>query len=342
MNTLQGLSSPRFSVKKRIIVFAALFALLTAALILSLLFGSVKISLADAIRDMLSGNFGSADFRILFYLRLPRAMAALFSGAALAVSGVIIQAVLENPMAAPNIIGVNSGAGLAAALTIAVFPTALPFLPLSAFLGALFACLLIYFISAKTSADKLTITLVGIAVGSVLSAGINTVKVAFPDSVYDMDIFMIGGFSGVTYEKIMPAVFVILTALCLAFLLGRDTDILGLGEASARSLGVNVSVLRFVLLITASALAGAAVSFSGLLGFVGLLVPHIMRRFVGTKHRILIPASALFGSSLVLICDLISRVIFAPYELPVGIILSLLGGVFFILLVFLGKRRSSL
>ncbi len=341
MNTLQGLSSPRSSVKNRIWLFLALTLLLGVLFVLSLLFGATQMSLSEAIKAWLKGDISNADYRILFYIRLPRAIAALFSGCALAVSGVLIQAVLQNPMAAPNIIGVNSGAGLAAALTIAVFPNALPFLPLSAFLGALAASLLIYAISAKTSASKLTITLVGIAVGGVLNAAINTVKVAFPDSVYDADLFMIGGFSGVTYEKILPACILIAIALLLAFLMARDTDILTLGGNTAKSLGMNVTLMRFLLLILASALAGAAVSFSGLIGFVGLLVPHIMRKFVGSKHALLLPSSALCGGVLVLLCDLISRVIFAPYELPVGIILSLVGGVFFICLVIFGKRGEG-
>lgn len=310
--------------------------------LLSLRFGSTQMSFVDAMKAMISGNVADADYRILVYIRLPRAIAAVFAGSALAVSGVLIQAVLQNPMAAPNIIGVNSGAGLAATLTIAVFPTALAFLPLSAFFGALAASLLIYAISAKTSASKLTVTLVGIAVGNVLNAGINTIKVAFPDSVYDADLYMIGGFSGVTYEKILPACVVIIVVLAVAGCMAKDADILMLGGNMARSLGMNVSLVRLLLLIVASALAGAAVSFSGLLGFVGLLVPHIMRRAVGNRHKLLIPASALAGSSLVLLCDLLSRVVLAPYELPVGILLSLVGGVFFICLVLFGKRGDSL
>ena len=338
MNTLPNSSSPKSSEKSRAWLFLAFFFVLAAAFLLSLFLGSTTVSLREALKAWLEGDTANADYRILVYIRLPRAVAASFSGCALAVSGVLIQAVLQNPMAAPNVIGVNSGAGLAAALTVAAFPTALPVLPLAAFFGALAACLLIYLISAKTSAGKLTVTLVGIAVGSVLNAGINTVKVAFPDSVYDTDLFMIGGFAGMTYEKLIPACAVIAVALPVAICLARDTDILTLGGNTAKSLGMNVPLVRFLLLILASALAGAAVSFSGLLGFVGLLVPHIMRKFVGNRHALLIPGSALCGGAFVLLCDLVSRVLFAPYELPVGILLSLVGGLFFICLVLFGKR----
>ncbi len=341
MNISQKSSGRKFSrirAENLTVFFLVLTVLLAVSAALSLIFGSTGADFSNAVAQFLRKEYSGADFRILFYLRLPRVIAAGLAGSALAVSGVIIQAVLSNPMAAPNVIGVNSGAGLAAAITIALYPYALTLLPFVSFAGALAACLLIYAISVKTNASKLTITLVGIAVASVLNAGINTIKVLFPDSVYDADIFMIGGFSGVTFGKILPAGIVILIGLTAAICLSKDTDILGLGESSAASLGLNIRLIRFILLITASALAGAAVSFAGLLGFVGLLVPHIMRKFVGNKHILLIPASALTGSILVIICDLFSRVAFAPFEIPVGIVLSFIGGIFFICLVLFTKK----
>ncbi len=328
--------------KKNIFLFSVLGILLLAGIVLSLGLGSTGASLIDGLKALQKGDTSSPDFRILWYIRLPRVLASVLAGCALAVSGVLIQAVLHNPMAAPNIIGVNSGAGLAAAITIALFPSAVRILPLTAFFGALGACLLIYAISCKSGAGKLTITLIGIAVGSVLNAAINTVKVLFPDSVYDADVFMIGGFSGISYDKLFPAWLIITVGVLAACVLARDTDVLALGETTAASLGVNIPVLRFVLLVIASCLAGAAVSFAGLLGFVGLLVPHIMRRFLGSQHRLLIPGSALLGSLLVLVCDLFSRTAFAPYELPVGIVLSMAGGSFFILLILSGKRGQRL
>ncbi len=343
MSTLQnsfGQRSFQPKAKEKFLLFFILIVLLFGAFVAALLLGSTDLSIRSAFSALLGGESKSAAYRILVYIRLPRAFASVLSGCALAVAGVLIQAVLNNPMAAPNVIGVNSGAGLAAVLMIAVFPSALYMLPFAAFFGALSACLLIYLISVKTGAGRLTVTLVGIAISSILNAAINAVKMLFPDSIYDANAFMIGGFSGVSFEKLSPAVFIIIAGLILAFVLSRDTDVLCLGDDTALSLGMNVKVLRFVLLMIASALAGAAVSFAGLLGFVGLLVPHIMRRFVGSKHRLLIPASALAGSILVLVCDLFSRVVFAPFEIPVGIVLSLIGGVFFIALVLMSRRRE--
>ncbi len=342
MPTLPNASS-RTSNKSRIpLLFLLLWIGLVCSLLLALAFGSADISILDALAAIKNGDLTAPEARILLYIRLPRALAATFAGAALAVSGVIIQAVLHNPMAAPNLIGVNAGAGLAAAITLTLFPTAITALPFASFFGALAACLLIYAIAVKSGGEKLTVTLVGIAVGSVLNAGINTLKYLFPDAAYDADVFMIGGFCGVTLQKLLPACLLISICLLLAFFAGREIDVLSLGDTAAKSVGMHVTLIRFLLLVLACALAGAAVSFSGLLGFVGLLVPHIMRKFVGSKHSLLLPASAWLGSILVLLCDLIARTAFAPYELPVGILLSLLGGVFFITLVLSDKKGRAI
>ena len=323
------------------VLFAVLCALLLASFLCALAFGSTPLDLLRGIGDLLRGDTSSPDGRILLYIRLPRACAAVLAGAALAVAGVIIQAVLHNPMAAPNVIGVNSGAGLGAVLMLAVFPSALSFLPLAAFVGAMVTCLCIYAISARTGADRMTVTLVGIAVASLLNAAINTVKILYPDSVYDADSFMIGGFSGVTFSRLFPAGMIILGGLLVACFFAWEMDVLALGDDTAKSLGVNVKRVQLLLLLLACALAGGAVSFSGLLGFVGLLVPHLARRFVGENHRILVPVSALGGAVLVLVCDMISRVLFAPYELPVGILLSFVGGPFFIFLILAGRKRHA-
>ena len=341
MNTSQNSYVRKFSANNKY-VFLFLAFLLIVLFFSSCTLGSTGASTKNAISSLFSGNFQHTDFIIIFYIRFPRTLAALLAGFALAVSGVIIQAVLSNPMAAPNVIGVNSGAGFMSALVIAFFPGSVWALPFAAFTGALCACLFIYALSIKTSASKLTITLVGIAVGSILNAGINTIKVLFPDSVYDTDMFMIGGFSGVTYNKLIFAAIIILVSLITAFMLARDIDILCIGENTAKSLGQNVMLLRLILLIIASALAGAAVSFAGLLGFVGLLGPHIMRKFVGNRHRLLIPDGAAFGGCLVLLCDIFARTAFAPYEIPVGIVLSIIGGLFFVSLVLTSRKGGTL
>lgn len=327
--------------KRTAMLFAVLFLLLLSGFVAALALGSTSLSLKSGLEAVLRGERTSASYRIFLHVRLPRALAALLAGAALAVSGTVLQAVLGNPMAAPNIIGVNAGAGLAAIVLIAIFPTAISLLPTFAFLGALGACLLIWLIAVKTGAGRVSLTLVGVAVSSILTAGINTVKTLFPSSVLDASSFLIGGLSGVSLLRLAPAAVIIATGLLLALLLSPRIDLLSLGDDTARGLGLPVLKTRFLSLVAAGALAGAAVSFAGLLGFVGLLVPHILRHFIGNRHRLLLPAAALGGGALVLWCDLASRLLFAPFELPVGILLSALGGPFFISLILWGGRRAS-
>ena len=309
------------------ILFPAALLLLVFSFVLSLCVGSAQISIREAVSALQNGSL-TPDSRILFYVRLPRALAAVLSGAALAVSGVLLQNVLNNALAAPNIIGVNAGAGFAVLFLLAVFPTATAFLPFTAFLGALFASLLIYAVAAKSGASRTTITLAGVALSSVFTAGSNAIKTFFPDTIYNSSSFFIGGFSGIAYQNLTPAWIAILLGLLLAVLFSGEMDVLSLGDETAQSLGMRVQGTRFLLLI-----AGGAVSFSGLLGFVGLIVPHILRHFIGARHRILVPLSALFGASFVLLCDTLSRTLFSPYEIPVGIVLSLLGGPFFLFLI---------
>lgn len=316
---------------------AVLLAVISAALGLS--FGSSSLQLFPAVSELLSGKAVSPEARILLYFRLPRVCASLLSGGALAVSGVLIQAVLSNPLASPNVIGVNAGAGLFAFLALALLPGSAWAASAGAFVGALTATLIIYALAAIAGAGKLTIILAGVAISSMFTAGINTVKTFFPDTVYNGSTFLIGGFHGVSMADIAPAWGMILFCLLAAFLLSRQTDVLCLGEETAKSLGLWVGGVRFFLILAACGLAGAAVSFSGLLSFVGLIVPHIARRIFGTSHRVLIPASCFLGAGLVTLCDLLSRVLFAPYEIPVGILLSLIGGPFFLALLLAGRGK---
>ena len=342
MNISQSSSTAKFSTKaKRAVTLIALFLLLFVSFFVALSLGASDASVTDAIAALFNGNTDSTDLKIILHVRLPRILGALLAGAALAVSGIIIQAVLQNPMAAPNLIGVNAGAGFFVIIAMAIMPRFIGYIPLAAFLGALAAALIIYAISAITGAGRVSITLVGIAIGSILTAGINTVKTLFPDSVYDVSGFLIGGLSSTDLNSVIPAAIMIIPALILTCILSRGLDALSLGSGVARGIGVNVPRARLLWLTLAAMLAGAAVSFSGLIGFVGLIVPHIMRRLVGGSHRYLVPASILGGSLFLLVTDTLARTLFAPYELPVGIILSLLGGPFFIFLILTDRRAKK-
>jgi iron complex transport system permease protein len=326
--------------KKAAILMAAFGALLIAAAILSLRFGSQSYGLGRLVQGLRVGGSDPA-YSIIVHVRLPRTAGAALAGAALAVSGVLLQAVLNNAMASPNVIGVNAGAGFFAILAAALFPGAAAAVPTAAFLGALCAALLIYVLALKAGLSRTTLVLAGIAVGGMLTAGINALRLVWPEVAVGADAFMAGGFAGVTMRAVTAALPFIGAGLAAALLLAPEVDILCLGEESAAGLGLNVGLTRFLAIFASALLAGAAVSFAGLLSFVGLLVPHIARRFIGSGHRLLIPASALLGAAFVLICDTVSRMAFAPYELPAGILLSLLGGPFFLSLL-LGHRRGRL
>ena len=317
--------------------FGVLCIMMLAAAALSLWIGSVKLSPVAVLNTLLGRDTGSAAARIVLYTRLPRTCAAMLAGAALAVAGAVIQTVLHNPLASPGIIGVNSGAGLAVAVVCAAAPLAQKWTPFVAFVGALMGVLLVLGLSQRTGASKMTVVLAGVAISNLFSAGIDAVVTLVPDALNGVSDFRIGGFSGVTMTQLAPAAGLILVSLILVLSLSQQMDILALGSDTARSLGLDVGLVRFLLLVLAAALSGAAVSFSGLLGFVGLIVPHVMRRLVGEDSLPLVASSALGGAFFVTLCDLLARTLFAPYELPVGILLAFAGAPFFLWLLFRQK-----
>lgn len=335
MKSLQRSFTDNNAGKLYIILTAALLCAVAAGICL----GPVRISPAAILQIVTRGAENTVEANIIRLARFPRVLGCLIAGSALAVSGCVIQTVLANPLAAPNIIGVNSGAGLAVALFSALMPSAAALMPLAAFIGALVAVLLVLLIAESSGAAKITLVLAGVAVSSIFSALIDAVITFFPDSLNGYSDFRIGGLSNLSTAKVMPAFWVVLAVMVILLSLHNEMDILALGVDSAKSLGLNAKPLRILLLSLAAALAGAAVSFAGLLGFVGLIVPHIMRSFVGENSKELIITSALGGSLLLLVCDTAARLLFAPYELSVGIILSCVGGPFFIRLLI--KQRGG-
>jgi iron complex transport system permease protein len=331
---------PKFYTEnKNKVLFLSAGLVLMGLILLSLRLGAVRLDPFKALWQLTQGGDMPADSRILLYVRLPRMAAAVLCGGGLAISGCIIQTVLNNPLAAPSVIGVNAGAGLFTVLWAVLLPDRVGFLSAAAFLGALLTVLLVYGIASKAGASRLTLILSGVAISSLMSAGINTVTTLYPDALSGMHSFQIGGFAGVNVKVLLPAAAVILLGMLAVFMLTGELDILGLGEETARSLGLNVPAYRFIFLILAAALCGAAVSFSGLIGFVGLIVPHMARMLVRDSQRTWLGLSALVGASFLLLCDTFARTAFAPFELPVGILIAFLGVPFFLWLLFREKRR---
>ena len=321
-------------------VLPALGALAGLSALLSLCLGAVSLAPGEVLGALLGTGSGPAA-QIVLYARVPRTCGCLLAGASLAMSGTVIQGVLGNPLAAPNVIGVNAGAGLCTALCAALWPAWMAALPFAAFLGALGGVLLVLAIGARTGASKMTLVLAGVAVSGMFSAGIDAVLAFFPDALNGYTDFRVGGVANLSMSRVAPAFWVILAASFLALSLAGEMDVLLLGEEAARSLGLPARRLRLLLLALAAALAGAAVSFAGLLGFVGLIAPHMARRLAGedSSARLLL-AAALGGAALLTLCDILARTLFAPYELPAGVALSLLGGPFFLWLL-LRQRRGG-
>lgn len=290
---------------------------------------------------LLSLGLGAATLTpvIFRFVRLPRTLACLLSGAALAVSGAVIQGVLSNSLASPSIIGVNAGAGLSVTLCCALGQLSGWAIAGSAFLGALISVLLIVFAAEKAGASRTTVILGGIAVNALLNALSEAVVTLIPEAGMMAGDFRVGGFGAVSFVRLIPAGMLICVALAVVFSLGNELDVLALGEETAQSLGMRVKTVRTWLLVLSAMLAGAAVSFAGLLGFIGLIIPHAMRRMVGSESRVLLPMCAIGGGAFVTLCDTAARVIFAPFELPVGILLSILGGPFFLTLLL--KRKGG-
>ena len=320
---------------------AALGALLAAALLLSVGCGSQWYTPARLWQALCTADAADPVWRILCFVRLPRTAAAVLAGAALGVAGALIQSVLNNAMASPNVIGVNAGAGLGALLAASLVPGAAALLPGAAFAGALAAALFIWMLAAVAGLSRTTLILAGVTVSSILTACMNTLKLLFPDVAVGSMAFLLGTLSGVTTAQVQRALPWLAAGVVLAALLAADLNVLQLGEDMAAGLGLPVARVRFAALLTAALLAGAAVSFAGLVGFVGLLAPHIARRLVGGDNRRLLPVTALASADLMLLCDVAARVLFAPFELPVGVLLSLVGGPFFLFLL-LRRKRSRL
>lgn len=319
---------------------ALLLLLVLTAALAALRWGSANLTAAE----FWGGLAGNPDYHteslILYQLRLPRILGGILAGIGLSVSGVLLQGITGNELAGPNIIGINAGAGFATILLLYFAPALPALLPAGAFCGALLTALLIIGIAGRIGTSRATVILVGVAVTALLNAGISLLSLLDPDVLASYNHFSIGGLAGVFPEELIIPSILILLSLGLALLFAGRIDVLCLGDDLALSLGVRVRTLRILCLILASASAAAVVSYAGLLGFIGLVVPHIARRFAGGGIRRQLLFAAPLGALLMLLADLLGRLLFAPSELPVGILLALLGAPFFFYLLIRRTRHE--
>ncbi len=311
--------------------------MLASAILAGLALGSSSIGAGDVLAYATGGASDMAS-NVLANVRIPRVLAGVLAGAALAEAGALIQATLNNPLASPNVIGVNAGSGLFVLLFACMAPHALSASVAAAFLGALASVLLVFFVSVYAGASRLTIVLAGMALTAIFTAGMNAILIFNPDAYVNSSGFLVGSLSGVTMPELAVPGVLIFGGLLLAVSQGVRLNILSLGDEGAHALGLNVVRARLVLLSLAALLAGAAVCFAGLIGFVGLIVPHVVRYVVGHDNRRVLLLSPVVGAALVCMCDTVARTLFAPFEVPVGICMALVGGPFFIYLILRSRK----
>ncbi len=314
-----------------------IFCIFTAAaMILSLVFGSADIPL-PRILQILFGPVSGTDGMVIWNIRFPRNIVGALVGANLAVSGAILQAVMKNPLADPGIVGVSSGAGLAGVIMLIFMPAASLLLTPVAFIGAMLSAGAVYALAWKNGIRPSRIILAGVAVSAFLGSGISALLVFYADRVQGALLWMVGGLSARSWPQVEALFPYTVLGLVFAFCGAKALTILSLGDETARGLGLPVEKVRFLMTCVAALLAAGAVSIAGLIGFVGLVVPHIVRLIIGSDYKYLVPGSAVLGAGILVLCDTLGRVVFAPIEIPAGIIMAFLGAPFFLFLL----RRSS-
>lgn len=323
------------STKKKIAAFILTAVGLLVLFLFSVNTGSLKVS----PRELLLGLFVeyNPDVATVYDLRFPRIFIAMLGGAATAVSGVLLQAVLKNPLADPGIIGISSGASLAAVLITAFFPALYFFTPLFAFIGGMLAFLLVYSLSYKGGLSPLRIILVGVAVNAMFTGIMSAFNSGTGSNYSGVASIVNANITMKTWEDVRTLFGYVLVGLIASLFVTGQCNLLSLEEKTAGSLGVNVTRSRLVISVIAVLLAGISTAVIGPISFLGLIVPHIARLLVGSSHRVLVPYSMLLGAFTLLLADTVGRTIAAPYEISASIIMSVVGGPFFILLL----RRSK-
>lgn len=342
--------APRDRAARAALTFRALVVLLILVSVLSLGTGAAGVSLPGVVRDMLSGEgLSPRDRVILLDIRLPRLAMGLLIGAALALSGALMQGLFRNPLADPGIVGVGAGAGLGAVLAIVLgglLPAGLAavvgihLVPVAAFLGGWASTLLLYRVATRGGQTSVaTMLLAGIALGALAGAltGI-LVYLADDTQLRDLTFWNMGSLAGASWAKLAASLPLILPVLLLSPLLARGLNALALGEAQAAHLGIHVERVKRLAILGVAAAAGAAVAVAGGIGFIGIVVPHLLRLATGPDHRYLLPNAALLGASLLVGADMIARVIVSPAELPIGIITATIGAPVFLWILL--KRRG--
>ncbi|HEY9691155.1 MAG TPA: iron ABC transporter permease [Oculatellaceae cyanobacterium] len=332
-------SSPMFSfrVDPRLPFLLLVLSLLSlAVLILNVQHGEYPIATTDIIKTLFGINTGNPDHRLIVYnLRLPRTLVAFMVGMALAIAGTIFQGLTRNSLADPSIIGINAGASLVAVAVIVLFPSApIYVLPMAAFMGALLMAALIYGLAWQGGSSPTLLILLGIGLSAIASA-FTSLMIIF-GSIYDVTqalVWLAGSVYGRSWEQFFSFLPWVIFGTPIAFSLSRHLNVLNLGDDTAKGLGSRVEWERGGLVVVAVALSASAVATAGAIAFVGLIAPHAGRQLIGVNHQNLLPVTAILGGLLVMLADLVGRTVFAPIELPCGVVTAAIGAPFFLYLL---------
>jgi iron complex transport system permease protein len=330
-----------FRVDSRLPTLLLILLLLSfGAIVVSVQQGEYPIATLDIIKTLMGIDTGNPDHAFVVYtLRLARTLVAFLVGMSLAISGTIFQGLTRNPLADPSIIGINEGAGLAAVATIVLFPDApVSALPIAAFLGALVMAILIYSLAWQGGSSPILLILLGVGLSAIAGA-FSSLLMTFGaiEDVSQALVWLAGSVYGRTWEQFFSFLPWVVIGVPVALSLSRHLNVLNLGDDVAKSLGSQVEWQRGLLVLVAVALAGAAVATAGMVGFVGLIAPHVGRQLIGANHQNLLPITAILGGLLVTLADLVGRTVFAPVELPCGVVTAAIGAPFFLYLLI--QRR---
>ena len=296
------------------------------------------------LKSLISNSDGNT-YTIINQIRFPRVLLAIVAGAGLACSGCVFQGVLRNPLADPFTLGISGGAAFGASIGFAFGITKLSwiFLPLLGFLGAILSVCLVYILNIKKEFDSNSMILSGVVASYIFSSAVMLVfSISSSDQLYSAFMWLMGNLAFFD-ERLLPMViiFVVIGVIILCCL-GNVINIISLGNEKSNSLGINTSrAVKYIFLLS-SLITACVVSCCGVIGFVGLMIPHITRKFVGNNNKILMPFSAVVGSIFLLICDTVSRTVVAPVEIPIGVITSIVGGLFFVFLLLKKSGKISI
>ena len=312
-------------------------------LLLAVLIG-ISCGIADLswqeLKDGLFLGVQSENYRIVYLIRMPRVFCGILAGTNLALAGCILQGILRNPLADPGIIGVTAGAGLFAMVIMIILPDITNLVPIAAFVGAMVAVAIVFALSWQRGVQPLRMILAGVAVAAFFGGAQTALMVFYSDRIQSTINWMAGGFQGASWSHVSMILPYTLLGLAAVFFISRWLNALQLGEDTARSIGLPVEKIRFVLLILAALLAASAVSVAGMLGFVGLVIPHMVRLVTGSDFDYLLPCSAIWGAAFVSMTDSAARLALAPVEVPVGVFMSFFGAPFFLYLLKKGMKSS--